>query len=105
MRLEPRSRSRATGDGTGSLCPETHPPLPSTGSSDLQGARMIQIKVRMLYLAYFSNESRTPNFYSQIICPEHIKTAKKDRTGREKNNFVSVPNKPDEVKTEAVWKI
>ena len=36
---------------------------------------------------------------------EHIKTAKKDRTGREKNNFLSVPNKPDEVKTEAVWKI
>ena len=103
MSLEPRSRSRATGDGMGSLCPETkpglcsgtHTPLPSTVSSDLQGARMIQIKVRMLYLAYFSNESRTPNFYSQIICPRHIKTAKKIRTGREKNNFLSVPNQPD----------
>lgn len=43
---------------------------------------MIQIKVLMLYLAHFSNESRTPNFYSQIICPRHIKTTKIEQEER-----------------------
>lgn len=46
----------------------------------------------MLYLAHFSNESRTLNFCSQVICPKHIKTAQIDRTGREKSNFSSAPN-------------
>lgn len=70
--------------GIGFLCPETwtrlcsgtHLPSPSIGS------QIIQIKVWMLYLAHFSNKSRTPNFYSQIICPKHIKTAKIEQEER-----------------------
>lgn len=110
MSLEPRSRSRA-GDGMGSLCLETkpglcsgtHTPLPSTVSSDLLRARMIQIKVRMLYLACTSNESRTPNFTARLFVPGISKQPNQNRK-REKTTFYLYPTSLMEVKTEAVWK-
>lgn len=50
--------------------------LPSTGNQDDSDQGLD------LYLAHFSNESRTPNFYRQITCPKHIKIAKTEQEAR-----------------------
>lgn len=61
----------------------------------------MQIEAGLLCLAPFSKENKTPNFYSQITCPKHIRTAK---TGREESNFSSVPILTVKTDREAVWK-
>lgn len=59
---------------------------PSTGNQDDSDQGLD------LYLAHFSNESRTPNFYHQI-CPKHIKIAKTEQESR-KAAF-HLQNQPD----------
>lgn len=96
MRLEPRPRSHATGDEMGSLCPETQaglcsgtqPPLPSTESSDLRGARMIQIKVRMLFGWLFKWKQDTQFLQPDYLSQAYQNSQKRKNRKREKQFFI-----------------
>lgn len=82
MYLEQRSRSLAS--GRVSLprdLGETVPwdPLSATFHRELRPGGS---KASVLYLAHFSNGGRTPNFYSQVICPRDIETAKIEQEER-----------------------
>lgn len=49
------------------------------------------------------NESRTSNFYSQIICPKHIKTAKIEQEEGKATFHRSQSSLTESKQTKAVW--